>query len=64
MVEEITASINEVNEMVIDTSKEAMSAAAASQESAAATDQLSQQSDDVYAVATRLSQEMKKFTVG
>jgi len=63
VVEEITASINEVNDLVLNTSKQALSAAAASEEASAATDQLTEQSQEVFNVATLLATEMKKFKV-
>lgn len=62
-VQEITASIDEVNEMVLNTAKEAVAAAAASQESAAGTDQLLHQSDEIYQVSERLKTEIQKFTI-
>jgi methyl-accepting chemotaxis protein len=62
-VEEITASINEVNTMIINTSKEAMAAADVSKQAVTTTKHLSKQSEEVFSVATRLTQEMQLFTV-
>jgi len=62
-VQEITASINEVNTLVSGTAKDAVASAAASQEAAAAIDQISEQIAKVHTVAENLSIETGKFSV-
>ncbi|HWQ66787.1 MAG TPA: methyl-accepting chemotaxis protein [Methanospirillum sp.] len=63
VVEQIAASVNEVNGMVSGTAKEAVSAAAASEEASAAIDQISQQMTEVHGVAQRLETEVGRFIV-
>ena len=62
-VEEVTARIIEVHEMVQMTSKDAMDAASASEETSASIDQITKMVGNVNIIVARVSQEMTKFTV-
>ena len=62
-VQEITASIHEVNTLVSGTAKDAVASAAASEEAAAAIDQISEQIAQVHKVAENLNTETEKFSV-
>ena len=62
-VEEVTASVNEVHNMVQATSKDAMDSAAASEEASASIDQITKVIGNVNAIVDNVSKEMAKFRV-